>query len=389
MYAPLTFALIAAGLGFVSAQDNTGVSGKIQFAGVGYDSTFKPVKRIKDGEGEGCYCELSTSEKWFSGVNAPFNGPLAVHIRSPVNLTKFAHYISDDFVIGADNSSGWSRGAYFDYSTDVPHMENVTFLGHVGDTSECLGKSLGFIGADGVTKTKGNYPPAKYLNITDGVEYLLYSNTTCPKSKIANGCGVYRKGVKAFYGFDGATKMFLFEFTMPTYRAPAANSPSIWLSTDSLPRVTENYFNDTACSCISQGCGALNLFNANATHMNSSLITLQGQEDVEYADLIKGNVGDGYFERPTDTPVVGGVIFDSVGNVVTFIADNATFDPNLSAASVNEMLSSVPELGTTDHLKPGKLTAPKESFQWNAASTSKPGQIMLISAALVIAAVLF
>lgn len=347
-------------------------SGKIIFSDVGYAAPYHPISKIKDGKGDSCYCELSNEQKWYSGVNAPFSEPLAVHVGGPIKLTKFAHYTSEHFVVGKNTSAGWNRGAYFGYTDGNAVMDNVTFLSHVGKQSDCLGKALSYFGQDVVTPAKVNGAPGQYLNVSSGTDFLIYSNISCPKSGVNNACGVYRKDIPAFYGFDGVTKMFLFEFTMPNDTSSRLNSPSIWLSSDSLARVTAGYGFQSNCSCLFQGCGEYNVFTANATHMNTTIITQQGKNSTDYPSMFFDNIGDGYFERPVDSAVVGGVVFDSEGNVITFISNNATFASQLSASTVNSMLEALPQLGTTEQLKAGNLTAPSTSSSRNAANSVAP-----------------
>ncbi|GMM57392.1 hypothetical protein DAKH74_040080 [Maudiozyma humilis] len=348
---------------------DSSLSGKIEFSGVGFDMPYNPISKIDDSKNT-CKCELSKDQKWYSGINAPFSEPLAVHINGPTQLKKFAYYTSDHFVVGKNTSAGWKRGAYFDNTESSPVMENVTFLSHVGKDSNCFGKALTFFSQDVQKQEKVNTPPGKYLDVGSGVEYMIYSNITCPKSSINGGCGVYRSDAAAFYGFDGVTKMFLFEFTMPTDSMQgASNTPVIWLSGDSLARVTDKYGLQTNCSCLFQGCGELNVFSANATHMNSSMITLQGANvSGNYSELFTGNIASGKFLRPVNTTVTGGVILDSEGNVITFISDSSSFDSELTANAVNSMLDALPQLGNTDQLKAGNLTAPSSTTSKNAGS---------------------
>lgn len=356
----LTLATIFSG--YVAAS-NVGMTGKLQFSGVGYDSQWSPIKKITESKKK-CQCDVG-DPVWFSGANAPLSEPLAVHVRGPINLSKFAFYESEHFVVGDNSSENWNRTACFDNTGKSPALENVTFLGHVGKDSDCMGKALSFIGPDASTAAQVNTAPGK--NVTSGAEFIIFSNTTCPKSKEKADCGVYRKGIPAYYGFGGVTKMFLFQFSMPTDGGDSIgndtyfNQPSIWLSSDSLPRVTSEYTKDNNCSCLYQGCGGYEIFSANGTLMTSSLITLQGlnvNSTSDVASVFTNKVSDGYFRRPTNATVVGGVVFDSTGNVITFLANCTSFDQELSATSVNSMLAAIPQLGDKCEVKAGSQTAP-------------------------------
>lgn len=362
------------------AANDYGTTGKIQFSGVGYDSQYQPISEITDNSKE-CSCELGES-RWFTGPNAPFSENLAVHIRGPLNLFKFGYYSSSRFVIGDNSSEDWNRLAYYDnsYGTDVTVMDNVTFLGHVGEQSDCLGNALSYINQDAQTPAKTNGAPGRYLQPLSNVEYMIFSNISCPKSNLKGGCGVYREGIPAFYGFGGQTKMFLFEFSMPndvtrSNTTSYYDDPSIWLSSDTLPRVTDRYTEQTACSCLFQGCGAFEIFSSNSTTMQSSLITLQGIDENDtnsMASMFNNNVGNGYFARPVNTTVAGGIIFDSTGNVVTFLKTNSSFDTILKANEVNALLNSLPELGSIKTIAAGNETAPATSSKINAGHSIVP-----------------
>lgn len=345
-------------------------SGKIQFAGVGYDFQYRPITKITDSKND-CSCQLG-DEEWMTGPNAPFTENLAVHVRGPLNLYSYAYYTTSNYSIGVNGSSNWTRQAYFDnyyQHSDSLTMDNVTFLAHVGDSSSCLGKALSYIKQDGVTPDTKNGAPGKYMQRLSGVEYLIYSNISCPKSGSKNGCGVYRDNIPAFYGFSGTTKMFLFEFSMPNdtvskNSSDYYNQPRIWLSSDSLPRVTSNYGYQSNCSCIFQGCGSVDVFAANSTVMDSTLSSFQGlngNTTADIASMIRGVTGNGQYARPFNTTVTGGIIFDTAGNVVTFLTDNLDFAQNISFSNINAMLNRVPSLGDTTTLKEGSSTGPVSS----------------------------
>lgn len=345
-------------------------SGKIQFSGVGYDFKYRPITKIIDSKND-CSCQLG-EEEWITGPNAPFTENLAVHVRGPINLHSYAYYTTSNYSVGVNASSNWTRQAYFDNyykNSNALVMENVTFLAHVGASSKCLGEGLSYIGQDGRTPATKNGAPGQYIQALSDVEYMIYSNISCPKSSLEGGCGVYRKDIPAFYGFSGTTKMFLFEFSMPndtisTNSTSYYNQPRIWLSSDSLPRVTSYYGGQSNCSCLFQGCGSVNVFAAESAIMNSTLSSFQGLNNNNTADvasMIKGITGNGQFARPFNTTIIGGIIFDTTGNVITFVTDNLDFAQNISFSDINAMLNRVPSLGDTTTLKAGSSTAPVSS----------------------------
>ena len=371
----ILFLLVSILSTIVTAADTSGTSGKIQFSGVGYDFTYKPISKINNND-KNCSCEISDKEEWFTGTNAPFSEYLAVHIRGPIKLSKFAYYTSHHFSIDDNSSTNWNRSALFDNTKDFVVMDNITFLGHQGKDSNCLGKALTYVGEDAITPQKTNTAPSKYMQDLSNVEYIMYSNISCPKSSVNGGCGVYRSGIPAFYGFGGVTKMFLFEFSMPndlegSNHTSYYNAPNIWLSSDSQPRVTSESDYQGYCSCVFQGCGEIQVFSANATKMNSSIATLQGLNGTSsdnFYSMFSNMYGHGSFDRPINTTATGGILFDSEGNIVTFISSDITFDEELTASSINAILANIPELGATKQLKAGVKSAPTSTASRNSAN---------------------
>ena len=370
---------LASTLAIASAASDSASTGKVLFSGVGYDFSYNPLGKIQDSKDQ-CSCELSDKTVWSTGPNAPFSENLAVHVRGPLKLSKFSFYTSSNFTIGANSSDNWNRSAYFDNTGDSEVHENVTFLGMVGNDTDCLGKKLSYVGQDGQSVEKQNTAPGRYMQPTSDVEYVLFSNVSCPKSSVKGGCGVYRDDIPAFYGYGGVTTMFLFEFSMPddvfkSNDTSEFNAPSIWLSSDSLPRVTSKYGLDNNCSCLFQGCGGFEVFSANSSVMYSSIMSLQGVADVNAKNAMSAlfnNEGNGYFDRPKNSSVTGGIIFDTTGNVATFISDNIKFDAELTASSVNSILSGLEQLGTTKVLEAGTQAAPTSSAKHNAGNVIAP-----------------
>ena len=204
---------------------------------------------------------------------------------------------------------------------------------------------------------------------------MIFSNVSCPKSGLNKDCGVYRSGIPAYYGFGGVTKMFLFDFEMP--RESQANSssfsyydmPAIWLLNDHIPR-TSQYPTNANCSCWASGCGEFDIFEVmNGTerdHFYSTFHTFQGIEI-----LGTGIQSYGYIPRDTESSMKGGVIFDSAGNVVTFLSNSTTFDSSLTHSDIDTILSKI----STDETYSSALmtisaTAPSTSAKSSGFSIS-------------------
>ncbi|CCF59069.1 hypothetical protein KAFR_0G00360 [Kazachstania africana CBS 2517] len=311
----------------------------IEFTNVGFSGTYQPVASLKDVTKDSCTCEVGDRVS-FSGTNAPISDYVSVHFRGPLSLSQFAFYTSDDFVIDSNSSSSWSRQAYYDSSSQTG--ENVTFLTKAGTDSPCLGKALTYSDDTGIASASDATLLGSDNLIHSDDEYVIFSNISCPSSKASNGCGVYRSGIPAYYGFYGTTKMFLFEFEMPTETETNSTSfsyydlPAIWLLNDHIPR-TSQYPSNTNCSCWASGCGEFDIFEVmNATernHFYSSFHTFQGISNIQ-----DGIQAHGYIQRNTTNTMRGGVIFDSNGEVVTFLSDSTTFDDELSASTINDIL---------------------------------------------------
>lgn len=314
---------------------------QLEFSNVGFTGSFTPVQKISDETSSKCTCEPGDRE-YFSGTNAPLSEYLSVHLRGPLKLTQFAFYVADKFIINdnSSNSGTWDRVAY--YNAEKQTADNVTFTTNAGTDSPCLGKALCYAADDGVSKADSSTVLKSDNYISSDEEFSIFSSTECPKSGKNKKCGVYRKGIPAYYGFYGTTKMFLFEFEMPRETKKNSSSfsyydlPAIWLLNDHIPR-TSQYPTNGNCSCWSSGCGEYDIFEVmNGTERDrlySTFHTFQGIENLNV-----GIQSYGYIERDTENTMRGGVIFDSNGSTISFISSSLSFDQNLTASSVNGLL---------------------------------------------------
>ncbi|EJS43213.1 YJL171C [Saccharomyces arboricola H-6] len=348
---------------------------KLDFTNAGFTGSYLPVKKFTDiSSNESCSCEVG-DQIWFSGKNAPLAEYLSVHFRGPLKLKQFAFYTSTGFTVNDNRtSSDWSRSAYYNSSSKT--AENVTFLNHEGDASPCLGNALSYASSNGTGSASEATVLADDTLISSNEEYIIYSNVSCPKSGISKDCGVYRSGIPAYYGFGGITKMFLFEFEMPTETAKNSSSigyydlPAIWLLNDHIAR-TSQYPTNANCSCWASGCGEYDIFEAmNGTeknHLYSTFHTFQGIED-----LGTGIQSYGYITRNTSGTMKGGVVFDSSGDVVSFISDATTFDSTVSAETVNELLAAIPADETySSELMSISATAPSTTSKSNGIALTR------------------
>ena len=348
---------------------------KLDFTNVGFTGSYVDVNKFKDiTNNESCTCEVG-DRVWFSGKNAPLADYLSVHFRGPLKLKQFAFYTSPGFTVNnSRSSSDWNRLAYYESSSKT--ADNVTFLNHGGEASPCLGNALSYASSNGTGSASEATVLADGTLISSDQEYIIYSNVSCPKSGYDKGCGVYRGGIPAYYGYGGTTKMFLFEFEMPTETEKNSSSigyydlPAIWLLNDHIAR-TSQYPTNANCSCWASGCGEYDIFEAmNGTeknHLYSTFHTFQGIED-----LGTGIQSYGYITRNTTGTMKGGVVFDSSGNVVSFISDATPFNGTVSADTVNDLLAAIPENETySSQLMSISATAPSTTSKSNGVALTK------------------
>lgn len=315
---------------------------KVEFTNVGFNGSFTPVKSIKNPDKDSCSCTVDDAE-WFTGSNAPISAGVSVHFRGPLTLHKFAFYNSSEFSIGDNRTSAdWNRVAYYDASSQT--ADNVTFLTNAGTDSPVLGKALTFATSNGTGASSSASVLAENTLLSSDDEFSIFSNITCPKSGTGKSCGVYRSGITAYHGFSGVTKMFLFEFEMPTETQSNSSSfsyydmPAIWLLNEHIPR-TSQYPTDANCSCWASGCGEFDIFEVmNGTernHLYSTFHTFQGIED-----LGTGIQASGYISRDTSSTMKGGVVFDSQGNTVVFVSNSTTFNETITPETLNGLVEN-------------------------------------------------
>jgi hypothetical protein len=123
-------------------------------------------------------------------------------------------------------------------------------------------------------------------------------------------------------GFDGADKIFLFEFNMPTdgNRDFNGDMPAIWLLNAQISR-TQQY---GGCSCWPK-CGEIDIVEVLDKGSSRAKSTVHAAAD--------GGASD-YFQRPTGGTIKIAAIFDSSSNTFTARVVDANFGDNLSRGQV-------------------------------------------------------
>ncbi|XBW37261.1 hypothetical protein QEN19_002844 [Hanseniaspora menglaensis] len=317
---------------------------QLWFSNVGFNGYYDIVEHVAGNSKCECYI-MEDDHIYFEGSNAPLNQPLSVHFRGPLTLHKFAFYTSDSFYAdeSSSSSSDWSRAAYYDDS-DLTAASNVTFMNHKGDTSKCLGRAISYSDSTGLEKASNSTVLAKDTLISSDDEFMIFSTVSCPDSSVYDSCGVYREGIPAYEGFYGDVKLFLFEFETPTETQTNSSSfsaydmPAIWLLNAQIPRQSQ-YPTNSNCSCWASGCGEFDIFEViNGTNTDKFLSTFHTFQGVE--SISTGLTQDAYFERDTSGSMIGGVVFDSNGNTISFMTDSLSFNESISASDLLDIISA-------------------------------------------------
>jgi hypothetical protein len=135
-------------------------------------------------------------------------------------------------------------------------------------------------------------------------------------------------------GFDGADKVFLFEFEMPlSGKTGTANAdmPAIWLLNSKIPR-TGQY---SSCSCWGNdgGCGEADLFEVLSSGSTKAKSTFH------FADALGSS---DYFTRPTTSYIKLAAVFQSSSETVSIkiIDDSTDFSSTLTSDTVDGFVTT-------------------------------------------------
>lgn len=238
----------------------------------------------------------------------------------------------------ASASTGdWVRSSYYKPGT----ADNCTFLNHHGGSgsgvwSSALGNSLSYANSD---NSNGASSPQILDDITikSNTEFVIMSGLKCGDDSENGDCGYYRKGIPAYHGFSGDTKLFVFEFSMPSDGSKGFNAdmPAIWALNAKIPRTLQ--YGDATCSCWKSGCGELDLFEilySGSDKLIAHIHSGQGSNGSGYG----GTGSRDYFDRPTDSTIKAAVIMTGKEVVIKIVDDD--FDEVLTSGTVDGWLDS-------------------------------------------------
>lgn len=234
-------------------------------------------------------------------------------------------------------SGDWSRVSNYDASSGS--ADNVVFMNHKGDPSLSgtfsykFGNSLSYSDASGIKPAKSATVLSDTTLVSDQ-EVVLFSNSDCDDS-----CGFSRSGAPAKKGWAGTTKIFVFNFKMPTDNSGSnnVNMPAIWLLNGQIPRTLQ--YGAESCSCWSTGCGEFDLWeitDKGSSNLETHIHDGQGQPGTRY-----GGGGSGsFFQRPSDYETFAAIFTGS--DVYLKKLDNFNFDSSISADTVKGWVSGSP-----------------------------------------------
>lgn len=232
----------------------------------------------------------------------------------------------------------WVRQGYYDAASHK--MEGLTFLNHLGDPatsgtwSAAHGNSLSYASSDG-TKPASSSLILADCTIPSNNEVVIMSNKKCEGSD----CGFVRPGSVNYHGFGGASKIFVFEFAMPSDGQTGWNMdmPAIWMLNANIPR-TAQFPKDPGCSCWKSGCGEFDLFEVLNSGNSKAKSTMHvGPEN----GAQRGGCSD-YFPRPTTKTIKAAVVMDGSSSTahIQILDDNTTFDAALSNEQIKAMTAT-------------------------------------------------
>lgn len=236
------------------------------------------------------------------------------------------------------SSSDWKRVSYYSPGS----TNNCTFMNYQGGTagsgtwSSCFGNSISFADSDGVSGAS-SATPLDEVTISSNKEYMIFSGTECSDDSIGD-CGYFRSNIPAYHGFGGSTKIFVFEFSMPSDNSGSSynqDMPAIWLLNAKIPRTLQ--YGDSSCSCWKTGCGEMDLFEILSAGSDKLITHLHNGQGNDGTSSGGGGTQD-YFKRPTDGTLKAAVIFDGSDKTIHIVEVDEDFSSTLSSDTVSSWL---------------------------------------------------
>lgn len=181
--------------------------------------------------------------------------------------------------------------------------------------------------------------------IPSNTEFVIMTDKDCS----GDSCGYYRPGSVAKRecfstfdhgfqsltlradGFSGASKVFLFEFSMPSDGTTGFNAdmPALWFLNANIPR-TLQYGNPT-CSSWTTGGGEFDI------------LEILDSGNTRGKSTFHGNIAGGdsaYFNRPTGAPIKLAVVMSDYKATIKTLDDSYDFSQSLTNDQVASLLST-------------------------------------------------
>lgn len=353
----------------VSASKWSSPADLLQFENLGYSGYYYPVTKIEALDNGNCSCEKGHPFT-FSGPLAPLNEELTVHFRGPMNLKKFAYYVTPSY--GVNQTTGtWERKAYYDASSGTAN--NVTFLANYGHENECLGNATDYVSSDGLKKSNESVV-LDDVTIPSAKEFAIASDIKCDG---VEDCGAYRTDGQAYHGFYGVNKMFLFEFNAPSdtsedhkkNKTDGYDMPAIWLLNAQILRTSQYPLNGN-CSSWNSGSGEFDIFEVmNVTernHFYSTIHTYQGTDDIG-----TGIQNFGFLERTPGSTMKGGVVFGEDSSATVFLSNDTSIDSSIDNSDLNSwILPLAKEVDSDETLSSITISPPSLATSTSATGSS-------------------
>lgn len=301
-----------------AANDNAN-SGSGSGSSAGFGSGYGSVSAL-DGEGKAYRSDISTK-----------SAPTSTSAQPSSSET-------------ASVDGAWTRDSYYTPGS----TDNCVFLNYHGGSgsgvwSAKFGNSLSYANADN-SGGSSTPVPLEETTIKSGEEYIIFSGSKCGSS---SDCGYYRKGTVAYHGFKGASKIFVFEFEMPSDtngNGYNQDMPAVWLLNAKIPRTLQ--YGEATCSCWKTGCGELDLFEVLSSGSNKMISHLHDGQGSSQNSNNGGGGSQDYFERPTSGTFKGVVIFYGDEIHILQVDDETEFGSSLDEETVNAWLNEAGSVAT-------------------------------------------
>lgn len=243
-----------------------------------------------------------------------------------------ATYSDSESSSSSSASAGdWVRASYFTPGS----ADNCTFLNYYGGLgsgvwSSAFGNSLSYANDDNSGASSSAVALGE-VTVGSDSEYVVMSGLECGSDSETGDCGYYRSGIPAYHGWGGNSKVFVFEFEMPSASSSGNNGdmPAVWMLNAKIPRTLQ--YGDASCSCWSTGCGELDLFEILSGGSDKCISHLHDQQGANGSGYGGGGSSD-YFARPTSGSMKAAVVFTE--KEVHILEVDESFDSVLSSSTV-------------------------------------------------------